>query len=262
MTTIGRIIDLSSNNHPGGDPINWGLVRAAGVTTAIIKATEGTTYVNPWYERDMDGAQEAEIDVLAYHFASFTDAGDEAEFFVATAGVRWARVLDIETSTNTAWARSFLSALDLDPTARCTYGSASTLGSIRAQVPSTTWCAAYNQGYPGWGVMWQFTPSADIPGIPGLCDESSWHGTGVQYDDLFGLTDPPPVVPPPLPEGITDDMITRVWNPKTEAMETAYITADGGVCVISTSQATGKLVYNLYTAPDFMENGTAPSAAT
>jgi GH25 family lysozyme M1 (1,4-beta-N-acetylmuramidase) len=195
---VGRIIDISANNE---HPINWAAVARAGVTTAIIKATEGTTYTNPDFHGDMTGANLAGIDVLAYHYAGMGNPTAEAAYFVSVATTRYARILDIETSQNTAWTRAFLMALGNPSGELMTYGSASTIGSIRAQIPSTIWVAAYEQNYPGYGVMWQFTSSAEIPGITGLVDESSWHGTELQYETLFGLDAPPDPIPSqPNPE--------------------------------------------------------------
>jgi hypothetical protein len=194
--TVGRIVDVSSNDHPGGDPgqgapIDWPKVRLAGVTTAIVKATEGTGYRNPWFHQDAIGAKAAGMDVLAYHFASMGDPLAEARWFMSVAG-GIAAVLDYETNTNVAWARTFLQTLNLGPAECVTYGSASTFRSFYQQLPSLAWVAAYGQGYPGWGVMWQFTSSATIPGIPTDVDESSWHGSEIQYDNLFGVYDPIP----------------------------------------------------------------------
>lgn len=198
--TIGRIIDVSSAQHPNGAAIDWGQVKAAGVTTAIVKATQGTNYTNPFYASDVAGAKAAGLDVLAYHFAGWGAAALEADYFKSVAGPL-ARILDIETSTNVTWARAFLQTLGLPPTECMTYGSVSTFKDFYAQLPSLAWPAAYGQNYPGWGVLWQFTSTASIPGITGLVDEDRWYGTQVQYETLFGLYHPPPH--PPILE---DDM--------------------------------------------------------
>jgi GH25 family lysozyme M1 (1,4-beta-N-acetylmuramidase) len=195
MTTIGRIIDLSSNNHPAGaPPINWAAVKGAGVTTAIIKATEGTGYTNPFYAGDMAGAISVGIDVLAYHFMGNGAAWNEAMFFYSVAG-RYARILDVETAKNVPWDRTFLQTLGWAPDQCMVYGSASTLVDIYQQLPARAWPAAYDQGYPGWGVLWQFTDKATIPGITGPVDENQWHGSEIQYETLFGLLEPPPPIP-------------------------------------------------------------------
>lgn len=191
--TVGRVIDISSNNHPTDQPINWAAVKAAGVTTVLVKATEGTNYFNPWYIRDVGGATGMGLDVLAYHFAGTADPRQEAHFFMSKAG-KLARILDIETSTNVPWCRAFLGELGLTPSTQMTYGSASTLVTIKAQIPGLMWPAAYGQGYPGWGILWQFTSSALVSGIDGRVDESRWYGTETQYDDLFAIPEPPPII--------------------------------------------------------------------
>jgi lysozyme len=194
--TIGRVVDVSSAQHNGlppgvGPAIDWATAKNNGVTTALVKATQGTDYLNPWFHIDVAGARGTGLDVLAYHFADFTDATAEAQWFMSNAGAL-AAVGDFETSTNVAWMRSFLQALGR-PWDQCMgYGSASTFRSVYQQIPALPWVAAYGQGYPGWGVLWQFTDTAQIPGIPTNVDESSWHGSQIQYDTLFGVYAPPP----------------------------------------------------------------------
>jgi hypothetical protein len=189
----GRIIDLSSNNHPGGAGIAWPLVKSSGVTTAIIKANEGTGYTNPYYAGDIADAQAVGIDVLAYHFVGTGTAIDQADFFKSVAG-KLARVLDVETAQDVAWDRIFLQTLGWNYDQCMTYGSVSSLVNFYQQIPSMAWPAAYGQGYPGWGALWQFTDAATIPGISGPVDENRWYGSQIQYETLFGLLEPPPPV--------------------------------------------------------------------
>ena len=216
---VGRIVDISSNDHndqpPGvGPPIDWQAAKNNGVTTALVKATEGTGYLNPWFHIDVNGAKTAGLDVLAYHFASMGNVQAEAAWFMLNAGPL-AAVLDYETNTNVAWARTFLQALGRPADQCVTYGSQSSLSGFYQQLPSLAWVAAYGQGYPGWGVMWQFTSSATIPGIPTDVDESSWHGSQIQYDTLFGVYDPVP------PE--EDDMAKPLYV--TNSAGTGYVVA-------------------------------------
>ena len=199
--TIGRLIDVSSNQHPNGAPIDWDAVARDGVAGAFIKATQGTTYRNPYYSSDVAGATKAGILTIAYHYAGMGDVAGEARFFKAVAGTK-AQMLDFETFTNVPWARTFLQTLGWTHDQCMTYGSASSLVDIYKQLPSRAWPAAYGQGYPGWGVLWQFTSSATIPGIVGPVDENRWYGSEIQYETLFGLLEPPPPIPaPPIPEG-------------------------------------------------------------
>ena len=211
--TIGRVVDVSSAQHPNNQPIDWVTAKHNGVTTALVKATQGTTYLNPWFHVDANGAKAAGLDVLAYHFADFTNATAEAQWFMANAGPL-AAVGDFETSTNVPWMRTFLQALGR-PWDQCLgYGSASTFRSVYQQIPALPWVAAYGQGYPGWGVLWQFTSGAQIPGIPTAVDESSWHGSQIQYDTLFGVYAPPG---PPIEE---DQMF---WLYTTNTAGTGYV---------------------------------------
>lgn len=207
--TIGRIIDVSSAQHPNGALIDWDEVAKAGVTTALIKATQGTTYTNPFFATDLRGARAAGLDALAYHFADFTSAAAEAAYFISVAGAL-AAIGDFETSENVAWMRTFLQSLERPADKVMGYGSASTFRSVYQQIPALPWVAAYGQAYPGWGVLWQFTDKAQIAGIPAPVDENQWHGSAIQYETLFGTYDPEP--PPPPIRSITPeenpDMLT------------------------------------------------------
>jgi lysozyme len=189
---IGRVIDVSSDQHPNNAPIDWPAVARAGVTTALIKATQGTTYVNPWLASDLQGASEAGLQVRCYHFADFTNADAEAAFFLQHAG-RFARAGDFETSRDVAWMRQFLQALGAPADQLLAYGSASTLVGIYQQLPAMAWVAEYQVHSPGWGVLWQFSETATIPGITGPVDEDRWQGSEIQYDIYFGIYDPVPI---------------------------------------------------------------------
>lgn len=205
--TVGRIIDVSSDQHAGGAAIDWQQVAGAGVTAAFIKATQGVIYENPYFQQDMLGAQKAGIAVCAYHYAGMGNPQNEAVFFMRTAS-RFARMLDFETNTDAAWARTFLQALNLPANECITYGSASTLKDIYAQLPSLAFPAAYGQFYPGWGACWQFSDNSTIPGISVAVDEDKWYGSEADYESLFQLNIVPPEPPPFLVEG--EDMTSIV----------------------------------------------------
>jgi hypothetical protein len=77
-----RAVDVASYQHPEGQPIKWTEVKAAGIEIAFIKATEGRTYVNPFFVNDAKQALAAGIVVVPYHFV--TAAQGELENFVET----------------------------------------------------------------------------------------------------------------------------------------------------------------------------------
>jgi lysozyme len=188
MTTTASklIIDVSANQV---HPISWSKVKKAGVAGVILKATQGTGYVNPDFEEDLKGCNDAKLPVMAYHFAMFEDVAAEVAAFEKVAGAR-ARVLDIETSTNLAWSNTFLKALQdkyqfaHDET--MLYGSKSSIP--RKGLISLLWVADY--GVKSVGVpcaMWQFTENGKVAGIANEVDQSYWMGTSAQFDAFFSV---------------------------------------------------------------------------
>jgi GH25 family lysozyme M1 (1,4-beta-N-acetylmuramidase) len=78
-----RGIDVSGHDH-SVHPINWPVVAAGGVTFAYVKATEGSTYTNPYFADDYTAARAAGLLVGAYVFGR-PDRGDpvgQARYFV------------------------------------------------------------------------------------------------------------------------------------------------------------------------------------
>ncbi|WP_426514867.1 GH25 family lysozyme [Dactylosporangium sp. McL0621] len=67
--------DVSSHDHNGGRTVDWPAWRAAGEEFGFVKATEGTTYTNPYFSGDYRAAKSAGMYVGAYHFAR-PDLGD------------------------------------------------------------------------------------------------------------------------------------------------------------------------------------------
>jgi GH25 family lysozyme M1 (1,4-beta-N-acetylmuramidase) len=96
-------IDVSSNDHSGGRTIDWAGQANAGVRFAYVKATEGSTYVNPYFDSDYHTAKNQGLYVGAYHFAR-PDNGNpvgQADFLINNAqwtvdGVTLVPFLDIE----------------------------------------------------------------------------------------------------------------------------------------------------------------------
>ena len=197
------LIDLSSNNHPPGGPaFDYAAAKAAGVTGVMVKATEGSTYINPYYGIDVAGFVAVGVPVIGYHLAEFGNVEVEARHFMSVAGAR-ARMLDSETSTDADWQNEFLSALNLWPVEELDYGSASTLPR---GVRSLLFPASYGKA-PGFGDCWQFTDSQSVPGI-GVCDCSEWTGSTADFDAVFSISVPPPPAPPAPPPAPT------VWTEK------------------------------------------------
>ena len=86
---------------------------------AIVKATQGTWYVNPAFEQLYDGAKQAGLLLGIYHYAEGGDPEREAEFFVQTCGERiYGAVLFLDwegksnptfgTGKDAEWCRRFI----------------------------------------------------------------------------------------------------------------------------------------------------------
>lgn len=129
-------VDVSAYQHPRGAGIDWAKVAAAGYTFAAIKATEGNSYLNPYYFSDVAAARAAGLYVTAYHFAlpDMSGGASQARAFVANSGYRAGTgilppELDIEYNP---------AARDPSPVA----GDSSCYGLSPAQLVS--WIAAYD----------------------------------------------------------------------------------------------------------------------
>jgi GH25 family lysozyme M1 (1,4-beta-N-acetylmuramidase) len=68
--------------------VDFAAAYASGARFVIIKATEGTTYIDPSFSSHYSGATAAGLVRGGYHFAhpGVTDPADEADFFLAHGG--------------------------------------------------------------------------------------------------------------------------------------------------------------------------------
>lgn len=185
--------DVSSHQHPNNAPIDWPRVRAGGRDFGIVKATEGTTYTNPFFAADWGGARAAGLYRAAYHYARpsqpLSSASDQANFFIQTVGdttdgSTLPLVLDLEETGGLgvadlqAWTRSFLQTIEAT-TGRAPmiytypYFWLHSMGNTPAFTHYPLWIAAYAAnppdplpgGWPNW-TLWQFTASGGTDGVP------------------------------------------------------------------------------------------------
>ena len=202
--------DVSGWQHPNGSSIDWGKVHAAGSAFAIVKATEGDAYTNPFYAQDIHGARAAKLIVAAYAFARpklpISTAADQAHYFARALGnVRTAGtlppILDLEVTGGLGpgdlltWTQLFLETLRA-ATGRTplVYSYPYFWSSAMAATPALgrypLWQASYSattpQPFPGWKAwtLWQYTSSAATPGITGATDMSRFNGTPAQLTAL------------------------------------------------------------------------------
>lgn len=81
MSAPVKGVDISSWQHADGAAIDWEAVAASGVRFAIVKATQGTSYVNPHLLKDLSDARAAGLLVGAYHyFEAKVDAAAQGQW--------------------------------------------------------------------------------------------------------------------------------------------------------------------------------------
>jgi lysozyme len=177
--------------------ISWKAIEEAGVEFGWIKATEGTAYASPTYERHRSAARRQGIPVGAYHFAR-PDADDgplaEADFFLEVAEPDRGDllpVLDFERGGMGAarlarWAKAWLGRVEKRigrPPVLYTYSAfwTSTMDNAEGFSRHPLWLANYgvNDGtvHPvrpvgDWPkvTVHQYTSEGRIPGYPGPVD--------------------------------------------------------------------------------------------
>jgi GH25 family lysozyme M1 (1,4-beta-N-acetylmuramidase) len=216
--------DVARYQHPNGAAIDWQRVADSGVSFAFVKATESTSYTNPYFARDYAAAHDAGLVRSAYHYArpksDLTTARDQADFFVRTAGRAdqdgdLPLTLDMEEAgglapkTLVAWTHAFVdevTALTGRSVLIYTYPYfwQHAMGNTTDFADLPLWIATYQSSGPkeplpgGWAswTFWQYTASGHVTGIPAAVDRSKFAGTA---DDLAALADPTPDPPTPSP---------------------------------------------------------------
>lgn len=232
--------DVASYQHPGGAKINWRAVAKTDKDFAIVKATEGTSYRNPWFWRDYTGAREAGLVRGSYHFARpgyplARTARHQANYFVAHLGnVNTANTLppalDLESTGGLSrgalvtWAQLFLLQVR-KVTGRTpliyTYPNfwTSALGDPAALARYPLWMASYSGPADSSATLWQYTSGATVNGIRGRVDMSVFTEPVEVWDVLRdGRTPSPwPAAAPGAPVRVTptggDSTITVSWLP-------------------------------------------------
>jgi lysozyme len=216
--------DVARYQHPGGAAIDWQKAADSGAAFAFVKATESTSYTNPYFAQDYAAAHDAGLVRSAYHYArpkaDLATARAQADYLVQTAGKADAKgdlplTLDLEQSgglapnTLIAWAHAFVDEVTALTSRRViiyTYPyfwqHAMADTSEFADLP--LWLASYRSGGPkeplpgGWSswTFWQYTANGRMPGIPAAVDRSKFAGSEA---DLQALADPTPATPTPSP---------------------------------------------------------------
>lgn len=74
------VVGVDVSHHQG--KIDWDVLSSQGIDFAYIKATEGSSFVDPRFEENFRNAKASPLRVGVYHFFSFDSTGEEqAEHF-------------------------------------------------------------------------------------------------------------------------------------------------------------------------------------
>jgi GH25 family lysozyme M1 (1,4-beta-N-acetylmuramidase) len=188
------------SGHQGN--VNWRSAASKGAKFSYVKATEGTTYSNPYFKQQYNGAYSTGLIRGAYHFATpNTSTGiAQADHFVSKGG-GWSAdghtlppALDLEynpygatcygmtPAALVAWVHAFVDEVHLR-TARYPTIYTSTrwwalcMGNNAGFGADPLWIARYNKSLgslpPGWKTytIWQYTDAGALPG-----DQDTFNG--------------------------------------------------------------------------------------
>ncbi len=195
--------DVSSHQHPGPVSfINWFAVRAAGQQLAMVKATESTWYVNPYFVADSLSMRTAGLIRGTYHYADPSRSATAQALFYASVVLGQNGILDLPPVLDfektgglgpralAAWVREFCAALEaitFRKTIIYTYPRFwnTAMAGTHEFADHPLWIASYNgKAAPqmpngGWRTwrFWQYTSSGRLPGVPTRVDLNRYNGS-------------------------------------------------------------------------------------
>ncbi|MGY2118588.1 glycoside hydrolase family 25 protein [Nocardia gipuzkoensis] len=207
--------DVSSWQHTGGSPIDWFAVKRSGQDFAMVKATEGLSYVNPYFVPDSLLMRAAGLVRGTYHYArpNLPPEPQAAMYAAVVLGqngpLDLPPVLDLEDSGGLGpaalidWTHRYLT------TVRALTGRVPILYTYpnfwRTAMADTAefagyplWIADYRgNAHPevpgGWSTwtFWQTTDSGSLPGIAGRVDLNVYSGAQgdfARFANISGVT--------------------------------------------------------------------------
>jgi lysozyme len=187
------VFDISHYENVSQDFVN---TAKAGIIAVILKATQGTGFVDPTFLERVGEARSAGLLVGAYHFLDGSSPAEQAAHFLTVAVsegmVDW---LALDWEPYPASPASVMQAATAVASIQAATGRWPVLYTIRGMLPAPNrtlsncplWLAEYGTrpicppGFTKWQ-LWQHTDGqlgsavAPVPGI-GPCDRSKFSGT-------------------------------------------------------------------------------------
>jgi GH25 family lysozyme M1 (1,4-beta-N-acetylmuramidase) len=184
---------------------NWTSVRNSGKTFAFTKATEGTTYTNPYFATNWSRMKSAGLIRGAYHYGHpSVDPVAQADYFcnvVRPTHGDLQMALDIETTDGRSpsqvrsWIVAFINRIvyrtgrpGIIYTGFYFWRDSAGNGS---NLNCPLWLAAYVSNpapyvpaaWSTWS-FWQYTSSGSVPGVSGNVDRDAWNGSLAGLNNL------------------------------------------------------------------------------
>lgn len=203
-------IDISSYQRN----VNFSAVKNSGIDIVYIKSSEGTTYINPYFESSYSNAKANGLKVGFYHYVrsrTTQQAINEANFFAKVVSGKQADcklAMDFENFGNLSVnqineiSKVFLETLERSTNSQpIIYSNAFSARSIFSQELTRypLWVANYGVSAPAsngkwetW-VGWQYTSTGTVNGVSGYVDRN-------QFTDGVFLSSTTPLPTPETPE--------------------------------------------------------------
>jgi GH25 family lysozyme M1 (1,4-beta-N-acetylmuramidase) len=280
--------DVASYQHPSGAAIDWNRVHDAGDQFTFIKATEGTTYTNPYFASDWQGSAAAGLIHGAYHYArpyaDVTTAQAQAQAFAGTIGDQnvpgtLPPTLDLEengglsTGALQNWTTTFLTTLQ-NLTGRTPmiytypYFWQHSMGNSAAFTGYPLWIANYDVSaptsltWPSW-TFWQYTSSGTVDGVPGggATDVDQFHGDPQQLADL-ALGAPPQPSPAPTATATPTPTASPTAGPTPTATATPTPTATQTAGATARPTATSSSTAGASPSPSVTSSSPSPQPSS
>ena len=203
-------IDISSYQRN----VNFSAVKNSGIDIVYIKSSEGTTYINPYFESSYSNAKANGLKVGFYHYVrarTINQAINEANFFARVVSGKQADcklAMDFENFGNLSInqineiSKAFLETLENATNSQpIIYSNAFSARTIFSQelTKYPLWVANYGVSTPGsngkWDtwVGWQYTSTGTLNGVSGYVDRN-------QFTDGVFLSSATPLPAPETPE--------------------------------------------------------------
>jgi len=218
-------VDLSHWN-PTPD---WQKLKAGGVTGVILKATEGTSYVDPTFAERYAAALDAGLATASYHFLKAGGIPQQMDLFLDTVQPRPGErmCIDHEDDASLKELEQAVTTLqsdsrDIQVTVYSGHLIKDQCGSKANAVLATTslWLAQYTsaasptwpaQIWPDWS-LWQYTDKATVAGIGQPVDGNRFNGSDANALKWLNPANAAPA-PVPVPDNVVDVLISVQTSP-------------------------------------------------